>query len=336
MKNYIVFDLEWNQSPQGKENSIEGMPFEIIEIGAVKLDEQFQMVSEFHRLISPKAYTQMHYKISEVTRMDMAELQKEGEEFPEVAAEFFSWCGEEAIFCTWGPMDLTELQRNMHYHGVENRFPKPLLYYDIQKLYALLHNRETGRPSLDTAVEELGILEERPFHRALDDAYYTGKIMQTINFQKVEIYRSVDYYRAPENQSEEIYLKFPNYSKYVSRTFLTKEDALADKTVTDMICYRCNRMLRKKVRWFSFNQKLYFCLAVCPDHGYVRGKIRMKKTDDGLIYAVKTIKLVDEKMAEEVYDRKEEVKKRRHEKSLLKKQIKRSETRKYNKIQRNE
>ena len=98
MKNYIVFDLEWNQSPLGKENSIAEMPFEIIEIGAVKLDEQFQMVSEFHRLISPKVYQQMHYKISEVTRMDMAELQKEGEEFQQAAAQFFQWCGEDVVF----------------------------------------------------------------------------------------------------------------------------------------------------------------------------------------------------------------------------------------------
>lgn len=329
MKNYIVFDLEWNQSPQGKENSVEGMPFEIIEIGAVKLDEQFQMVSEFHQLISPKVYKQMHYKISEVTRMDMAELQKEGEEFPKAVGRFLEWCGEDAVFCTWGPMDLTELQRNMKYHGVPNPFPKPLFYYDIQKLYALLRGKAEGRPSLDTAVEELEILEERPFHRALDDAYYTGKVMQTIDFEQVEPYISVDYYRVPEKKSEEIYLKFPNYSKYISRTFPTKEDALADKAVTDMQCYRCRRMLRKKVRWFSFNQKTYFCLAICPEHGFARGKIRMKKNDDGQVYVVKTIKLVDEQGAEEVFGRREELKKRRHDRSRLKKQMKK-ETEKEN------
>ena len=54
MKNYIVFDLEWNQSIEGKEHSIEHFPFEIIEIGAVKLDEKRNMVSEFHGLITPQ------------------------------------------------------------------------------------------------------------------------------------------------------------------------------------------------------------------------------------------------------------------------------------------
>lgn len=38
--NYIIFDLEWNQSPEGKSGSDERMPFEIIEIGAVRLNEK--------------------------------------------------------------------------------------------------------------------------------------------------------------------------------------------------------------------------------------------------------------------------------------------------------
>ena len=38
--NFIVFDLEWNQSPEGKKYSNRRLPFEIIEIGAVKLNER--------------------------------------------------------------------------------------------------------------------------------------------------------------------------------------------------------------------------------------------------------------------------------------------------------
>ena len=45
--NYIVFDLEWNQCPDGKEKEIKDMPFEIIEIGAVKLDSQRRVIDTF-------------------------------------------------------------------------------------------------------------------------------------------------------------------------------------------------------------------------------------------------------------------------------------------------
>ena len=45
--NYVVLDLEWNQSPHGKNDSIEDLPFEIIEIGAVKLDGSLNVVDSF-------------------------------------------------------------------------------------------------------------------------------------------------------------------------------------------------------------------------------------------------------------------------------------------------
>lgn len=319
MKTYVVFDLEWNQSPQGKENSIEELPFEIIELGAVKLDEQFLVLSEYHRLISPQVYKQMHYKISEVTHMNMKELCRDGREFTEAAKEFLEWCGESCMFCTWGSMDLTELQRNMSYFGIEIPFARPLFYYDVQKLYAIWRGDSRVKPSLDTAVTELGIIEERPFHRALDDAWYTGSVLRAMDFPAVESYISVDYYRLPRNRKEEIYLEFPSYTKYVSRPFESKEAALADRRVADVMCCGCKRMLRKKIRWFSFNQKQYFCLAVCPEHGYVRGKIRMKKTDDGQIYVVKTIKPVVEEEVQGLYERKEELKKRRSKRQKMKK-----------------
>ena len=57
--NYIVLDLEWNQSstPQGE---IKEIPFEIIEIGAVKLSADKKMISEFNELIRPSIYKEMH------------------------------------------------------------------------------------------------------------------------------------------------------------------------------------------------------------------------------------------------------------------------------------
>ena len=53
--NYIVFDLEWNQSPGGKRWSNSRLPFEIIEIGAIKLNEEKEIVDSFlSSLIKPQ------------------------------------------------------------------------------------------------------------------------------------------------------------------------------------------------------------------------------------------------------------------------------------------
>ncbi len=103
---------------------------------------------QFCRLIRPRVYPQMHYRISEVTHMDMAELERNGETFVAVIRVFLQWCGDDCVFCTWGSMDLTELQRNMAYYGVEIPFDKPLLYYDVQ-LYSLLQGDGKQKQSLD-------------------------------------------------------------------------------------------------------------------------------------------------------------------------------------------
>ena len=323
MKNYIVFDLEWNQSPGGKQDSVEEMPFEIIEIGAVKLDEDFRPVDEFHRLICPQVYQKMHYMIADVTRITMEELRKDGRFFPEAADEFLDWCGKDGVFCTWGAMDLTELQRNLAFYVMESPFPKPLLFYDVQKLYGLFY-RDGASLSLDAAAEELGIKEARPFHRALDDAYYTARVLMRLaedpGAEAFLPYQSIDYYRLPENKKEEIRMVFPGYSKYVSRIFPSKEEAMKDRAVTRLQCCECGRALRAKIRWFTPNQKIYRSLAVCPEHGWVRGKIRLKKADETRVFVVKTVKLTDDAGAALVAARREEMRKKRSERTKAKKQ----------------
>lgn len=322
MKSYIVFDLEWNQSSGGKDTVLERLPFEIFEIGAVKLNEKLEKVSDFHRMIRPCVYRQMHFIISEVTHVSMDELKTFGRPFKQVMEEFLEWCGDDYIFCTWGSMDLTELQRNMVFHGIEIPFPKPLLFYDVQKLYSILYSDGKTRESLEDAVEFFDLRAETPFHRALEDAAYTARIMGMMDFWKVSPYTSVDYYRIPECPEEEFTLEFPSYSKFVSRGFETKEEAMSDKRVTDMVCYKCHRMLRKKIRWFSYGQRFYLCLAVCPEHGSMKGKIRMKRAEDGSVFAVKTQKLVEEDGVQLVVRKKEEARIRRVERNRSKKHVK--------------
>ena len=61
--NYIVMDLEWNQSFNGHMGEHPRMPFEIIEIGAVKVDKSLNIVDEYSSLIKPKIYKKLHSKI---------------------------------------------------------------------------------------------------------------------------------------------------------------------------------------------------------------------------------------------------------------------------------
>ena len=73
--NYIVFDLEWNQCPYGKDRENKRLPFEIIEIGAVKLDENRKMTDQFHEIVKPSVYHRLHYRTKEILHIDKQTLE---------------------------------------------------------------------------------------------------------------------------------------------------------------------------------------------------------------------------------------------------------------------
>ena len=148
--NYIVLDLEWNQSSTTPGTN-EKVPFEIIEIGAVKLNDERLMVDQFSALIKPQIYNTMHYMTGKLVHLKMQELANE-RPFKEVMNEFLSWCGSDYTFVTWGPLDLTELQRNMVYYGFKPLSDRPLPFYDAQKLYAILLDHSKERKSLEPII----------------------------------------------------------------------------------------------------------------------------------------------------------------------------------------
>lgn len=312
--NYIVLDLEWNQCAYGKAKEIDGLPFEIIEFGAVKLDENKNIIGEFSELVRPQFYKKLHFAIKDVVSIKESALQK-ARSFKNVAKDFIKWCGEDYTMCIWGTADLTELQRNLKFFGVDNPFSTPLYYFDIQKMFSLLYEDGKVRRSLEDAVEMLNINKDRNFHRAFDDAYYTAMVMQKMNLECVKSYFSVDYYRPPKKKKDEIYLVFGGYSKYVSKMYDSKEELMEDKDVTATRCYQCGRMLRKRIKWFPVG-KTYICVAACQKHGYIKGKIRVKRTDDGELFAVKTLKITDEETVLAIKERKAELRRKRLERQL--------------------
>lgn len=300
--NYVVFDLEWNQCPDGKGREEEGLPFEIIEIGAVRLNEKKVIVDSFHELIRPTVYKWIHSRTREVIHLDYQNLL-EGDFFPEVVKRFLEWCGEDFIFCTWGNQDLAELQRNLKFFGLLELIPGPIVYYDVQKMFSLCFEDGKTRRSLEDAIDFLRISKDLSFHRALTDSYYTGTILQRIKREEIFQYTSIDVYQNPRRRRDECHLSYPTYDKYVSKEFPSKEKAMRDREVTSTRCPVCHMPAKRKIRWFSANSKQYYSVSACPEHGLVKGKIRMKKTEEEMFYVVKTIKLIDTKDAESIQEK---------------------------------
>ncbi len=292
--NYIVFDLEWNQCPYGKEFENPRLPFEIIEIGAVKLDDKKQYLDTFHALIRPVVYRKLHFQTSRVIGLTEEDLRK-GRPFRDAAKDFIAWCGEDARFCTWGTLDLTELQRNLRYFHMEQLLPGPILYEDVQKLFAIAFETRKERRALNYAVEFLNLPEDGEFHLAKEDAVYTAKVLQQIPDDVIREHYSIDCYQNPKRRDQEIRLRYPDYEKFISREFATREELMSAGDVAAVRCFTCGRNVRRRVRWFTDGSgRNHLAVGYCEEHGYVKCKLRIRESEGGKFYAIRTTKHISE------------------------------------------
>ena len=112
--NYIVMDLEWNQAISQK--FVKTKPVylsgEIIEIGAVKVDEEFNIIDSYKQYVKPNFYKKMHWSVLKLTKITENDL-KDGMEFYRAIENFKSWCGENPLFITWGPDDVPMFKNNL-------------------------------------------------------------------------------------------------------------------------------------------------------------------------------------------------------------------------------
>lgn len=179
---YIVLDLEFNQEPSSLNISSDLLsvcPFEIIQIGAIKLDTERNAVATFNHYIKPCIYLKINEFVTGLTGITTQKLTSE-KAFPEILDEFLKFIGSDCILCTWGMSDMKELYRNASFH-----------HYDLEQLpdrvinlqpYVSLHLKESVRKlfNLKAAVEALNIPISYPFHNALYDAYYTAQLFKKL------------------------------------------------------------------------------------------------------------------------------------------------------------
>lgn len=315
--NYIVFDLEWNQSSCGLENENPLLPFEIIEIGAVKLDESFNITDSYSSIVRPRVYKKLQTHIKSILNFSEKELRK-GRPFDMVCREFLKWCGDDFVFCSWGAMDLNCLQSNMDFYYMK-QLDTPLKFYNIQQIYADTTDINNSIVKLEKAVDFLNIEyeEDKPYHSAVNDAYYTAKVLSIIKPKDLADRYSIDVYNNPKDKDSEIISYHKDFMEHITMPYEDKKQALIDKDVTKMVCYKCKKKTSKKIRWFANSQNSYVSVGKCWYHGLVAGKIRFKQTRDGRVFVIRTFNPIDKKELENIKERQDELR--------LKRQVKRHE-----------
>ena len=181
--NYIVFDLEFNQAFDFKTGSYSKSnpecPFEIIQIGAVKLNSNFDTIGEFNFYIKPVIYKRLHPYVEKITGITQ-EIMENGINFNSAYEEFSTFVSKDDILCSWGGDDVKALFRNIRYHKLSSS-AMPDRYMNIQSFATTYLKYEPGKAiGLKNAVELLELEIESDFHNALNDAMYTAEIFKIV------------------------------------------------------------------------------------------------------------------------------------------------------------
>lgn len=67
-----------------------------------------------------------------------------------------------------------------------------------------------------------------------------------------------------------------------------------------MKCYLCRKNIKRRMKWFTPNSKHYYCVGYCDVHGYMKAKVRIRKSEDDKIYVVKTTKCITEEEVDDI------------------------------------
>lgn len=186
--NYIIFDLEWNNAYNYKTQK--GIN-EIIEIGAVKLNDNLEIVDTFKQLIKPSLSKKLGSNFKRLTHITMEEIRNSGISFNDAFADFSRWSSErDTVFLSWSNSDLYTLIDN--YKRFKNTADIDFMkkYADAQS-YCMHFISDYGgnQISLANCAEKFEIdVDTSSLHRALEDCFVTAcclkKVFDKKTFEK--------------------------------------------------------------------------------------------------------------------------------------------------------
>ena len=312
-RHLIVFDLEWNQNSYAPNHR---MPHEIIEIGACRVDRNYNVVDTFSALIRPRLYKRLDKHIKSVTGITEAELA-EGGTFSDVFGEFIHWCGEDSLLVTWGRDDYPVLKRNAAFFMTPMPFEPPV---DAQPVFggALLGDIHQ-QMNLHAALEKMEICPDVPAHRAVYDAQCTAALLKTID----------EAVAALEPAQREKLAATIAREKRVAASILRSQptqhiyqtDALLDLSLMTIACPACGARTAFDTKWFDAGREKYLAISTCPQHGFIYGQMHFKRMQSNALLMHQRVMLATNEEVSDVREKRRlyqltPLKKRHHRLSM--------------------
>lgn len=180
----LVIDLEATAGTDSNGNQTNNY---IIDIGAVLIDRDMNIVSTFTSLVKPEE--SISDFIADLTHIDNKMVENE-ELFPVVAENFLNWLKEalngrsikKVRLCAWGTYFDIPLLRKV-YQKYNLNYPFSGTAFDIKTMALLWHSlsgRKTDKLQVSTVAKEMNIKIDGKLHRAITDAKVEALIMQKV------------------------------------------------------------------------------------------------------------------------------------------------------------
>ena len=181
---YIVVDLEMN--PLAKEYTEERKQCrsEIIQIGAVALDERYQEIGSFRTLVKPQYNNVIVPKIEKLTGIRTSMIQ-DAPVFPQAIRQFFSWClalHDDFQIQQWSDSDRSQMMQEISLKKVVLTDPEEAImerWHDFQHEFGEKLGL-SDRLSLKNAIMYAGVDIVGYYHDALYDARNTATLFGII------------------------------------------------------------------------------------------------------------------------------------------------------------
>ncbi len=250
--NYIVLDLEWDGGYHPKYKRFIN---QILQIGAVKLDENLQFVDSFEVVVRSSFTKKVSGRFSALTGIT-TEKMLSGIPFSEAVNMYNIWAGHDTVTMTWSNSDLFAIRENeeLLLNGKRFHIEK---YIDLQRYIQseMARNGEEikNQISLSDAAEKFSISTDNlSLHTARDDSLVCVRLLdKTFNSERfgamVKDTSNPDFYKR---------LSFKPY--YINDL----NDPLVDKKALEFCCEECGKSLKRQGNW-RYRNRSFFAVFRC-------------------------------------------------------------------------
>lgn len=265
---YVILDLEWNS---GYSKRVGGYFNEIMEIGAIKLDENLNILGQFSILIRPNVVYRLNPTVKELTQITAEDL-KRGATFTYAVNKFKKFVGD-CVVMSWSTADLATLETNCQFYYGDQHIPFLHHYADVQEYFQSVYDpKAKNQPALQAAAEDLGIpTDDIPLHRAVGDSLLTVRVLQKI----YDAQRFAPFIREVD---EEFYRRLNFHVTYLTQY----DNPLVDKSQMYFLCPSCQQPCQVETPWKVRNKAFHAELTCAACQKRYNGKVQYKLCYDGV------------------------------------------------------